>query len=139
MQVKILSNEAKVPAFAHPGDAGLDLCSIDEVTIFPGEKRKVHTGLAFAIPDGYVGLMFPRSGSGSNGMALANTVGVIDSGYRGEVIANLKNNGAEPMHIHKGDRVVQLVTVPCLRYEPDVVDVLPPSARGEGGFGSTGR
>lgn len=139
MQVKILSTEAKIPAFAHPGDAGLDLCSIDEVTIFPGEKRRVHTGIAIAIPDGYVGLMFPRSGSGSNGMALANTVGVIDSGYRGEIIANLKNNGAEPMHIHKGDRVVQLVTVPCLRYEPDVVDVLPPSERGDGGFGSTGR
>ncbi len=133
--------EAALPAPAHPGDAGLDLRSAVDVEVKPGERAMVPTGLAVAIPDGHAGLVLPRSGLASqHGLTLANAPGLIDSGYRGEIICAVVN--LDPEHavwIRRGDRVAQLVVVAVPAVEPAWADELPPSTRGEGGFGSTGR
>jgi dUTP pyrophosphatase len=131
---------AVLPERAHPGDAGLDLRSAVDVEVGPGERAMVPTGLAVAIPDGYAGLVLPRSGLASaHGLTMANAPGLIDAGYRGEVICavvNLDRN--EPVKIARGDRIAQLVVVAVPELDPVWVDELPPSTRGEGGFGSTG-
>jgi dUTP pyrophosphatase len=132
--------EAVLPERAHPGDAGLDLRSAVDVEVGPGERAMVPTGIAVAIPDGYAGLVLPRSGLASaHGLTMANAPGLIDAGYRGEVICavvNLDRN--EPVKIARGDRIAQLVLVAIPDLDPVWVDELPPSTRGEGGFGSTG-
>ena len=132
--------EAVLPERAHPGDAGLDLRSAVDVEVGPGERAMVPTGIAVAIPDGYAGLVLPRSGLASvHGLTMANAPGLIDAGYRGEVICavvNLDRN--EPVKIARGDRIAQLVIVAVPELDPVWVDELPSSARGEGGFGSTG-
>jgi dUTP pyrophosphatase len=132
--------EAVLPERAHPGDAGLDLRSSVDVEVGPGERAMVPTGLAVAIPDGYAGLVLPRSGLASAyGLTMANAPGLIDAGYRGEVICavvNLDRN--EPVKIARGDRIAQLVVVAVPELAPAWVDELPRSTRGEGGFGSTG-
>ena len=132
--------EAVLPERAHPGDAGLDLRSAVDVEVGPGERAMVPTGLAVAIPDGYAGLVLPRSGLASaHGLTMANAPGLIDAGYRGEVICavvNLDRN--EPVKIARGDRIAQLVVVAVPELDPVWVDELPSSTRGEGGFGSTG-
>ncbi|HEX6332344.1 MAG TPA: dUTP diphosphatase [Actinomycetota bacterium] len=131
---------AVLPERAHPGDAGLDLRSAIDVDVGPGERAMVPTGLSVAIPEGHAGLVLPRSGLASRqGLTLANAPGLIDAGYRGEVVCavvNLDRN--EPVTIARGDRVAQLVIVAVPELEPVWVEALPPSARGEGGFGSTG-
>jgi dUTP pyrophosphatase len=135
-----LDPEAVLPERAHPSDAGLDLRSIVDIEVAPGERAMVPTGLAVAIPDGYAGFVLPRSGLASRqGLTLANAPGLIDAGYRGEVICAVVNlDPQEPVRIARGDRIAQLVIVAVPEVRSACVDELPPSARGEGGFGSTG-
>jgi dUTP pyrophosphatase len=135
-----LSPEASLPGRAHPGDAGFDLRSTVDLEVGPGERAMVPTGLAVAIPEGHAGLVLPRSGLASRqGLTLANAPGLIDAGYRGEVICAVVNLDRDtPVPIARGDRIAQLVVVPVADVEPAWVDELPASSRGEGGFGSTG-
>ena len=135
-----LDPDAVLPERAHPGDAGFDLRSIEDVEVRPGERAMVGTGVAVAVPDGHAALVLPRSGLASNhGLTLANAPGLIDSGYRGEVICSVVNLDLhESVKIARGDRIAQLVVVEVPELRPGWVDELPPSSRGEGGFGSTG-
>ena len=135
-----LDPELPVPAYAHPGDAGADLCTAVDVTIGPGERVMVPTGIALALPDGYVGLVHPRSGlAARHGLSIVNAPGTIDAGYRGEIKVMLINlDPHETVSLQRGDRIAQLVVQ---RFERGVfveVAELPGSARGEGGYGSTG-
>jgi dUTP pyrophosphatase len=135
-----LHEDAELPAAAHPGDAGLDLRSIVDVEVAPGERAMVTTGVAVAIPQGHAGLVLPRSGLASNhGLTLANAPGLIDAGYRGEIICAVVNlDPTEAVRIAKGDRIAQLVIVAIPEVKPTWAEQLPPSHRGTGGFGSTG-
>lgn len=135
-----LHPDAVVPARAHPGDAGLDLVAIAPHDLPPGGRVAVPTGLAVAIPQGHAGLVVPRSGlARRHGVTVANAPGLIDSGYRGELIVLLVNLGDAPHAIAAGDRVAQLVITPVADATPREVETLPGSdGRGEGGFGSTG-
>jgi dUTP pyrophosphatase len=135
-----LDPNAILPERAHRGDAGFDLRSIEDVEVEPGERAMVRTGLAVAIPDGHAGLVLPRSGLASkHGLTLANAPGLIDAGYRGELICAVVNlDREESGKIAQGDRIAQLVVVEVPDLRPAWVDGLPPSSRGEGGFGSTG-
>jgi dUTP pyrophosphatase len=136
-----LDPNAALPERAHPGDAGFDLRSIEDVEVGPGERAMVRSGVAVAIPDGYAGLVLPRSGLASkHGLTLANAPGLIDSGYRGELICSVVNlDPHESVKIARGDRIAQLVVVEMPELRPGWVDELPSSSRGESGFGSTGR
>lgn len=129
-----------LPERAHPGDAGFDLRSAVDVEVGPGQRAMVPTGLAVAIPDGHAGLVLPRSGLASkHGLTLANAPGLIDAGYRGEIICAVVNLDRErAVRISRGDRIAQLVVVAVSDPSPAWADELPASARGEGGFGSTG-
>lgn len=141
MPVDVVCEDGFVPEYKHEGDAGADLRShIDgPLTIKPGESAWVPTGVRLAIPDGHVGLQFPRSGLGCNhGICLANGTGVIDSGYRGEVMAKLLNLGSEPFTVNPGDRICQLVIVPYTKAHFWTVNELGESDRGTDGYGSTG-
>ncbi|MDP9329719.1 MAG: dUTP diphosphatase [Actinomycetota bacterium] len=135
-----LHPEAKLPAAQHPGDAGLDLCATEDVEVKPGQRAMIPTGVAVAIPDGHAGLVLPRSGLASKlGLTLANSPGLIDAGYRGEVICAVVNLDPDsPVGIAKGDRIAQLVIVAIPQVAPGWVEELPDSHRGERGFGSTG-
>ena len=136
-----LDPDAALPERAHPGDAGFDLRSIEDVEVGPGERAMIGTGLAVAIPEGHAGLVLPRSGLASlYGLTLANAPGLIDSGYRGELICSVVNlDPHESVKIARGERIAQLVVVEVPERRPGWVDELPPSSRGESGFGSTGR
>lgn len=141
IDVPIVADAADMPTYAHEGDAGADMrADIPEpVAIEPMRSAWVGTGVRVAIPDGFVGLQFPRSGLGCNhGICLANGTGVIDSGYRGEIRAKLLNLGPEPFTVNPGDRVCQLVVVPFARAEFVPAKELPGSDRGTDGYGSTG-
>lgn len=135
-----LDPAASLPERAHPGDAGLDLRAAADVVVGPGERAKVRTGLAVAIPEGHAGLVLPRSGLASrHGLTLANSPGLIDAGYRGEVLCAVVNlDPREPVRIAKGDRIAQLVVVEIPQLEAVWAPELPATSRGEGGFGSTG-
>jgi dUTP pyrophosphatase len=135
-----LRPEAKLPSVQHPGDAGLDLCSAVDVVVEPGERVMIPTGVAVAIPDGHAGLVLPRSGLASKqGLTMANSPGLIDAGYRGEVMCAAVNLDREDaVKILVGDRIAQLVIVELPLVEPTWVQELPETSRGEGGFGSTG-
>ena len=142
VRVKKLSPQAVLPQRGTIGAAGADLRAlIDEpVTIQPGRTVLLPTGLAFEIPEGYVGLVFARSSLGrKRGLAPANKVGVIDSDYRGEVMVALHNHSDAPQIVEPGERVAQLAIVPFLPAEYEEVEDLSDTERGEGGFGSTGR
>ncbi|HXJ65497.1 MAG TPA: dUTP diphosphatase [Actinomycetota bacterium] len=141
LEFRRLADDARLPAYARAGDAGLDLTSAADVTVEPGTRTMVPTGLAVAIPEGHAGLVLPRSGLASrHGLTLANSPGLIDAGYRGEVTCAVVNLDPErAVEIRKGDRIAQLVVVEVPSMEPVWVDELPPSERGEGGFGSSGR
>jgi len=138
LPVKRLHADAVLPVYKHPGDAGMDLSAVEAVTVAPGEIVTVPTGLAFAIPDGYVGLVHPRSGLASRGLTVANAPGTIDAGYRGEVKVLLINLGREIFAIEKGDRIAQMV-IQQVAHLPLVESAnLDATLRGSGGFGSTG-
>jgi dUTP diphosphatase len=135
-----LDPDVPLPSYAHPGDAGADLVSTVNVRLAPGERRLVPTGVALALPDGYVGLVHPRSGlAARHGVSILNAPGTIDAGYRGEVTVLLVNlDPRVPVDLHRGDRVAQLVVQRVERARFVAVDRLPESARGVGGYGSTG-
>jgi dUTP pyrophosphatase len=128
-----------LPAYARDGDAGLDLYAAETVTLAPGARALVPTGIALAIPPGFAGLVLPRSGLAlRHGVTILNTPGLIDAGYRGEVKALMINHGQEPVTLSRGDRIAQLVVQRVEHVTLAPVDTLAPSARGGGGFGSTG-
>ncbi len=141
LRVRRLDPAARLPGLAHAGDAGYDLHSIDAVTIAPGARATVRTGLAVEIPDGHAGLVLPRSGTAArHGIALVNAPGLIDSGYRGELrVLLLNTDRAEPFDVSPGDRIAQLVLVRVETPEVEMVEALAESHRGELGFGSSGR
>lgn len=129
-----------LPEKATPGSAGFDLRAAEAATIPPGEWRVVPTGLAMAIPDGWEGQVRPRSGlAAKHGVTVLNAPGTIDADYRGEVKVPLVNHGREPFIITRGERIAQLLFAPVPEASLVVVPELPPSGRGTGGFGSTGR
>jgi dUTP pyrophosphatase len=141
LEVHRLDGEASLPAYAHPGDAGLDLVANAEVTIAPGERAVVPTGIAVAIPEGHAGWVLPRSGLASkHGITLANAPGLIDSGYRGEVkVAVVNLDRSQPYTIARGERIAQMVITAFVTVQIEERAELPPTQRGEGGFGSSGR
>jgi dUTP pyrophosphatase len=141
LRVTLLGVGARLPTRAHEGDAGLDLHSAEPVRIPPGERASVHTGIAVEIPPGHAGLVLPRSGlAADHGIALVNAPGLIDSGYRGEVRVLLLNTDRErEFEVRPGDRIAQLVLTRIADAEPVEVDDLAKTARGPGGFGSSGR
>lgn len=129
-----------LPSYAHPGDAGADLHTTVDVTLAPGERALVPTGLAIALPDGYVGLVHPRSGlAARHGLSIVNAPGTVDAGYRGEISVLLINHDPrETVTLTRGDRIAQLVVQRFERARFVEVGVLPESSRGAGGYGSTG-
>lgn len=141
LRVSRLEEAAVLPTRAHEGDAGLDLHACEAAHIGPGERWSVGTGLAVEIPAGHAGLVLPRSGlAKKHGIALVNAPGLIDAGYRGELrVLLLNTDPAEIFRIEPGDRIAQLVIVPIALAEPVEVEALAESARGDGGFGSSGR
>jgi dUTP pyrophosphatase len=141
LPVSKLNDDAILPSRAHEGDAGLDLYACEAAHIGPGERWSVGTGIAVEIPDGHAGYVLPRSGlAREHGIALVNAPGLIDSGYRGEVrVLLLNTDPAEGFRIEPGDRIAQLVVAPIALAEPVEAEMLSDSARGGGGFGSSGR
>lgn len=140
LQIKRLVPDAQLPTRAHTTDAGFDLYSPIGVNISVGATVTIPTKLAISLPENTVGLIYPRSSLGTrHGIVLANTVGVIDSGYRGEIMLVVTNHGDSPYTIHSGDRIAQMIVTPYIA--PDVVEVdeLGTTDRGGGGFGSTGQ
>ena len=141
VSVKLLDPRAKLPAYGSPDAAGADLYALTDgpVSVAPGETVLIHTGLALAIPQGYVGLVYARSGlAAKQGLAPANKVGVIDADYRGELMVALHNHGGEERVVECGDRIAQLVIAPYLTAQFTPADELDGTVRGAGGFGSTG-
>jgi len=134
-----LDPDLPLPSYAHPGDAGADLVTSVDVTLRPGERALVPTGIAMAVPEGYVALVHPRSGLARHGLSIVNTPGTIDAGYRGEVKVLLINHDlVETIELRRGDRVAQLVFQQVEQAAFAEVEVLPDSVRGVGGYGSTG-
>jgi len=135
-----LDPELPPPAYAHPGDAGADLLTTVDVSLAPGERSLVPTGVAIALPEGYVALVHPRSGlAARHGLSIVNTPGTVDAGYRGEIKVMLINlDPAESIALRRGDRVAQLVIQRVERARFVEVETLPGSVRGAGGYGSTG-
>jgi len=142
LKIKKLHPDAILPTYGSSGAAGADLYALpegDPIVINPGETVFIHTGLSMAIPEGYVGLNFARSGlAAKRGLAPANKVGVIDSDYRGELMVALHNHGSFPQIVEPGDRVAQFLIVPVIQASFCEVDALDETDRGAGGFGSTG-
>ena len=138
--VEVLLHGAEAPVYAHPGDAGADLVSTEDITLAPGQRATVPTGVSIALPAGYVALVVPRSGlAAKHGITVVNTPGTVDAGYRGEIkVILLNTDAAEPYTIATGDRIAQLLVMPVTRARFIPVDRLPGTQRGEGGFGSTG-
>jgi dUTP pyrophosphatase len=138
--VRRLDPDLPLPAYAHPGDAGADLVAAEDVELTPGARALVRTGVAIALPDGYVGLVHPRSGLAARlGVTVLNAPGTVDAGYRGEILVNLVNHDpATTAKISRGDRIAQLLVQRVERAHFQVVDELPDSSRGAGGHGSTG-
>lgn len=139
LQIKRLTPTAILPRYMTDGAAGMDLCSDDEETwLYTGDAMKFRTGIALAIPPGFEGQIRPRSGLAKIGVTIPNAPGTVDSDYRGEVCVLLVNTGEEARIIERGDRIAQLVIAPVVRAELVEVDALDETARGAGGFGSTG-
>ena len=138
VDVPIIS--AHVPVYAHPGDAGADLVSTEQVRLAPGQRALIGTGVRIALPDGYVAFVVPRSGlAAKHGITVVNSPGTVDAGYRGEIKVTLLNtDAAETFDIAPGDRIAQLIVMPVSRATFLPVEALPDSVRGDGGFGSTG-
>jgi len=138
--IKRLSPDAVLPRYAHAGDAGLDLCCAESFDLAPGERKLVSTGLAIELPPETEAQVRPRSGLAvQHGVTVLNSPGTIDAGFRGELKVLLINHGAEPFHAERGTRIAQLVVAKVLRVAIEEAVDLSVSARGAGGFGSTGR
>ena len=139
--VQRLDDGLPLPERAHPGDAGFDLRSAVDLLLAPGERALVPTGIAVAIPDGYAGLVQPRSGlAARHGIGIVNAPGLIDPGYRGEIkVIAINLDEKELFEIHRGDKIAQIVFYPVPESTLREVDELPSSDRGAGGFGSSGR
>jgi dUTP pyrophosphatase len=135
-----LRDDASLPQGAYPGDAGLDLVACERVQLRPGERAVVPTGIAVAIPEGYAGLVIPRSGLAlEHGISLVNTPGLIDSGYRGELrVIALNTDRERPFTVEAGMRIAQLVVMPVPEVDVVLLDELPETVRGAAGFGSSG-
>lgn len=140
LPIKKLDSSVELPKYAYEGDAGLDLAASESLVLQPFERKLVATGLAIAIPEGYAGLVIPRSGLAiKHGISIVNAPGLIDSGYRGELKVILVNLDPEtPFEIKAGDRIAQLMLVKIPSVKLQQVEDLPSSERGEGGFGSSG-
>ena len=139
--ITLLHDDAVVPTYAHPGDAGTDLTAVCKVELPPGGRAAVPTGIAIALPDGFAAFIHPRSGLAiKRGVTVINAPGTIDAGYRGEILVPLHNtNSDESVVIHKGDRIAQLVIQEVAKAQFMLAERLPGSARGGSGFGSSGR
>jgi dUTP pyrophosphatase len=140
VELQRLDPDLPVPRYAHPGDAGADLHSAVELTLQPGERSLVPTGVALAIPDGWVGLVHPRSGlAARHGISMVNAPGTVDAGYRGEILVNLVNlDPREPFTVRRGDRIAQLVVQQVARAAFVEVDSLEATPRGDTGHGASG-
>ena len=140
MRLPTVADDGHLPRYARPGDAGADLIAAEDVSLEPGDRKLVGTGVRVAIPEGHVGLVTPRSGlAARTGLSIVNAPGVIDSGYRGEIKVCLVNlDPGVPITLSAGDRVAQLVIMPFVTAEFEPVDGLDDTARGAGGYGSTG-
>ena len=140
VQITRIDPGVPLPAYAHPGDAGADLVTVSDVDLPPGERIIVGTGVAIALPEGYVAFVHPRSGlAARHGLSVVNTPGTVDAGYRGEIKVCLINHDTrEPVRLRRGDRIAQLVVQRVEHARFDEVVELPGSARGSGGYGSTG-
>jgi dUTP pyrophosphatase len=138
--VDVLIIAPELPVYSHPGDAGADLKSTDAVTLAPGERAVIGTGVSIALPDGYVAFVVPRSGlAAKHGITVVNAPGTVDAGYRGEIKVTLLNTDQSNAYtIAPGDRIAQMIVQPVSRARFVPVDTLPGSLRGDGGFGSTG-
>ncbi|HKU02624.1 MAG TPA: dUTP diphosphatase [Arthrobacter sp.] len=140
VQLKMLDPDLEAPSYAHPGDAGADLRAREDVVLLPGERKLVPTGVAIALPDGFVALIHPRSGLATkHGLTIVNSPGTVDAGYRGEISVTLLNTDlSQPIELRRGDRIAQMVIqrVEYAQFIP--VSELSGSVRGTGGFGSTG-
>jgi dUTP pyrophosphatase len=138
--IQRLDPDLPVPAYAHPGDAGADLLATSDVTLKPGERAVLGTGIAIALQDGYAAFVHPRSGlAAKHGITLVNAPGTVDAGYRGEIKVCLINlDTAAEVTLRRGDRIAQLVIQRVEKARFVEVERLPGSARGEGGYGSTG-
>jgi len=137
LKVRKVQPQARLPVYQHPGDAGLDLFSVAEVVLAPGELAAVPTGIQLAIPDGCVGLIWDKSGISLHGVH--RLAGVVDAGYRGEVKVVMINLGREPFAVKPGMKIAQLLIQPVVAAEVVETDDLDETSRGQGGFGSTGR
>ena len=138
--IQRLDPDLPLPSYAHPGDAGADLTSAVDIELAPGERALVPTGIAVALPDGYAAFVHPRSGLAVRaGVGVVNAPGTVDAGYRGEISVLLINHDTtEPVRLRRGDRIAQLVIQRVEKARFTEVKLLPGSARGEGGYGSTG-
>jgi dUTP pyrophosphatase len=138
--VQRLDPELPLPRYAHPGDAGADLVTREDVELAPGERAVVRTGVAIAVPEGYAAFVHPRSGLAARyGVSIVNAPGTVDAGYRGEIMVVLVNHDLkEPVRFARGDRIAQVVVQRVERAVFTEVLELPPSVRGAGGYGSTG-
>lgn len=139
LRIKRIHPDATLPAYAHASDAGMDVCSVDDLVIPPGGRALVRTGLVFNLPPLWEAQVRPRSGLAlKKGVTVLNTPGTIDAGYRGEVGVILANFGTEDFDVKKGDRIAQIVVAPVVQAEVVEVDSIDETDRGGGGFGSTG-
>jgi len=140
VQIIRLDPDVPLPVYAHPGDAGADLVATCDVRLEPGERALVPTGISIALPEGYVGLVHPRSGLAAHlGVSIVNAPGTVDAGYRGEIKVLLVNlDPRTTVHLARGDRIAQLVVQQVEQARFVEVERLPPSGRAEGGYGSTG-
>lgn len=138
LKVKRIHRDAKIPSYANPGDAGMDIYAAEVVTVKPGESSKIKTGISVEIPDGYVGLCWDKSGLSMN-HGIKVLAGVIDSGFRGELVLAVHNLGKEEYTFQIGDKVMQMLLQPVLHCAIEVTDSLSSSERGENGFGSSGK
>lgn len=141
VQIVRLDDGLPLPSYAHPGDAGADLYAAEDVTLKPGQRAVVPTGIAIALPDGYAAFVHPRSGLATrHGVGIVNAPGTVDAGYRGEIKVTLVNHDPEEaVALRRGDRIAQLVVQRVERVAFREVGTLPESVRGAGGFGSTGQ
>ena len=139
LRFKKVHPDAVLPSYAHPSDAGMDLRSVDDLTLAPGQRALVHTGLVMLLPPLYEAQVRPRSGLAlKNGVTVLNTPGTIDSGYRGEVGVILINLGQAAFDVRKGDKIAQMVIAPVTQPNIEETDVVDETDRASGGFGSTG-